>query len=209
MFLRSIASLALTLTILPLATYSQVVTVTEYASACSAIYTTGSQSVTVIQSTVTVQPVSSQDAAANDGAPFVLAVVATSNNSKKKPQTETSWLTYNGNTTTSLALAGRYEILNEQLMSTNGSYVSTSYNVLNQAFSISAYVEPINTIFSVLDGILNWTNPDFSNGTAQFYRLPANLLDNASILAKFIGPMEPAREWSAITLYAQLGMRWR
>ncbi|KAJ9628884.1 hypothetical protein H2203_002789 [Taxawa tesnikishii (nom. ined.)] len=162
-------------------------------------------STTVVPSTVLVSPTPWTDQAANSGTPFVLRIQQVDSSGWTKRQAEPSWLMYNGNTTTNGSVAEQYHINNGQLLTSNGSYVSTDFQVLNQALAASDYIEPINTTFSVADGMLNWTNPTFSNGTAQFYKLPPGLLDNALILVKFLGPMQPARSWSPIVLYADPG----
>ncbi|GAB7353922.1 hypothetical protein MBLNU459_g4266t1 [Dothideomycetes sp. NU459] len=73
---------------------------------------------------------------------------------------------------------------------------------MDQGFEASEQILPINTTFAVRNGTLSWTNAEFTNGTVQFYKLPPGLLDNAQVLCKFLGPMEPHRSWSPIVLYA-------
>ncbi|KAG9830402.1 carbohydrate-binding module family 43 protein, partial [Aureobasidium melanogenum] len=151
--------------------------------ACSATYTSGT-STTVIQSTVTVQPTPWTDTAANDGAPFVIRLQQVDVSGYPDQDTAPYWLTVNGNTTTNSSVAAVYTINEGRLAILNGSHVATNFNVVDQAFGVTDYDLPINTTFSVNDRMLNWTNPFFTNGTAQFYKLPPGLLDNALILAK-------------------------
>lgn len=181
---------------------AQTITLTTHVSACSATYTSGT-STTVIQSTVTVQPTPWTDAAANGGAPFVIRLQQVDVSGYPDQDTAPYWLTANGNTTTNSSLAAVYTINEGRLATLNGSHVATNFNVVDQAFSTTDYDLPINTTFSVNNRMLNWTNPLFSNGTAQFYKLPPGLLENALILAKFLGPMEAQRSWSPVILYVE------
>lgn len=110
----------------------------------------------------------------------------------------------NGNTTTNSSYATQYSIVNGQLVTSDGRTLSTSWGVESQAFSANDTVGPISTTFAFNASIssLSWSNANFTNGTAQFYKTPAGLLDNAQILVKFIGSMEPNRGWSPISLIA-------
>ncbi|KAG9963800.1 hypothetical protein KCU61_g3343, partial [Aureobasidium melanogenum] len=156
-----------------------------------------------IQSTVTVQPTPWTDTAANGGAPFVIRLQQVDVSGYPDQDTAPYWLTANGNTTTNSSVAAVYTINEGRLAILNGSHVATNFNVVDQAFGVTDYDLPINTTFSVNDRMLNWTNPFFTNGTAQFYKLPPGLLDNALILAKFLGPMEAERSWSPVILYVE------
>ncbi|KAH0346587.1 hypothetical protein KCU81_g3870, partial [Aureobasidium melanogenum] len=156
-----------------------------------------------IQSTVTVQPTPWTDAAANGGAPFVIRLQQVDTSGYPDQDTAPYWLTANGNTTTNQSVAAVYTINEGRLAILNGSHVATNFNVVDQAFGVTDYDLPINTTFTVNNGMLNWTNPLFTNGTAQFYKLPPGLLDNALILAKFLGPMEAQRSWSPVILYVE------
>lgn len=142
---------------------------------------------------------------ANGGTPFVVRLQQTDTSGYPDQTTAPYWLMANGNTTTDASVATVYRIVNGQLMTYNGSYISTGYGVVDQTFAISPGLGPIGTYFSVTNRMLNWTNTNFSNGTAQFYKLPPGLLQNAQILAKFIGPMEPQRSWSPVILYVDPG----
>ena len=181
---------------------AETITLTTHVSACSATYTSGT-STTVIESTVTVQPTPWTDVAANGGAPFVIRLEQVDASGYPEQDPAPYWLTYNGNTTTNSSLAAVYFITEGRLSTQNGSHVATNINVVDQAFGITDYPLPINTTFSVRNRMLNWTNPLFTNGTAQFYKLPPGLLDNALILAKFLGPMEAQRSWSPVILYVE------
>ncbi|THW37138.1 hypothetical protein D6D21_08400 [Aureobasidium pullulans] len=181
---------------------AETITLTTHVSACSATYTSGT-STTVIESTVTVQPTPWTDVAANGGAPFVIRLEQVDASGYPDQDPAPYWLTYNGNTTTNSSLAAVYFITEGRLSTQNGSHVATNINVVDQAFGITDYPLPINTTFSVRNRMLNWTYPLFTNGTAQFYKLPPGLLDNALILAKFLGPMEAQRSWSPVILYVE------
>ncbi|KAM0716879.1 hypothetical protein Q7P37_006731 [Cladosporium fusiforme] len=205
MFIRNVAATLLAIGSLNTNAFAEVITVTRYPSTCSAIYTTGSRSITVIQSTITVVPVPYDDDSWNGGTPFVLEIepdgLYNPLNSRDVPQR--SWLTLNGNTSTNPLSAGQYQIRSGQLVSVNGSYLSTNLNVQSQPFAIAPSAGTISTTFTFKDGVLNWTSPRFTNGRAQFYKLPVGLIDNAQVLCKFIGPMEPGRSWTPIVLRAK------
>ncbi|KAK6005862.1 hypothetical protein QM012_007504 [Aureobasidium pullulans] len=199
---RRFFSIASAFSLFSQACNAQTITLTTHVSACSATYTSGT-STTVIQSTVTVQPTPWTDAAANGGAPFVIRLQQVGVSGYPDADTAPYWLTANGNTTTNTSAAAVYTINEGRLAILNGSHVATNFNVVDQAFGVTDYDLPINTTFSVNDRMLNWTNSLFTNGTAQFYQLPPGLLDNALILAKFLGPMEPQRSWSPVILYVE------
>ncbi|GAB7361377.1 hypothetical protein MBLNU230_g1432t1 [Neophaeotheca triangularis] len=182
----------------------ELITVTEYPATCSAIYT--SRTTTIIQSTVTVVP-QPYDDAVNNGAPFIIGVeMLNPEGYMSRRQIETpSWVMWNGNTTITRSMAGTYRMMDGQLMSTNGSRVSTNRNVLARAFEIRDDRLDIETTFTVRGGLLYWDNPFFTNGTAHFYKLPPGLLDNALILARFrSADGERERGWSPINLYVEL-----
>ncbi|KAI5248420.1 hypothetical protein E4T42_05659 [Aureobasidium subglaciale] len=199
---RRFLSITSALSLFSQACSAQTITLTTHVSACSATYTSGT-STTVIQSTVTVEPTPWTDVAANGGAPFVIRLQQVDVSGYPDQDTAPYWLTANGNTTTNSSLAVVYTINAGRLTTLNGSHIATNFNVVDQAFGITDYNLPINTTFSVRNRMLNWTNPLFTNGTAQFYKLPPGLLDNALILAKFLGPMEAQRSWSPVILYVE------
>lgn len=184
-------------------TNAQIITVTTHISACSATYPLAST--TTVPTTVTLQPTPWTDAMANSGTPFIIRVEQTDSSGYPDESTTPYWLMENGNTTTNASIATVYRISSGELTTYNGSYISTDYGVLNEPFAVSQSLEPISTTFSVSNYTLYWNNTEFSNGTAQFYKLPAGLLDNAQILAKFIGSMEPARSWSPVVLLVDPG----
>ncbi|KAI5235488.1 hypothetical protein E4T43_09234 [Aureobasidium subglaciale] len=199
---RHFLSITSALSLFSQACSAQTITLTTHVSACSATYTSGT-STTVIQSTVTVEPTPWTDVAANGGAPFVIRLQQVDVSGYPDQDTAPYWLTANGNTTTNSSLAVVYTINAGRLTTLNGSHIATNFNVVDQAFGITDYNLPINTTFSVRNRMLSWTNPLFTNGTAQFYKLPPGLLDNALILAKFLGPMEAQRSWSPVILYVE------
>lgn len=180
----------------------QVVTVTEYASVCSAVYTTGSRSVTIVQSTVTVQPQPWSDAAANSGTAFVIEVGVPSS-SKKRQSAVTSYLMANGNTTIDGSKAALWTINDGQLSSGN-LYVTTSYGTAHEPFAVANTIGTISTTFAVQNGIFYWNNSAFDGNTTQFYKVPGGLVDNAQVVARFSGPIDPS--WAVLTLSAVPGM---
>lgn len=180
----------------------QTITVTTHISACAATYST-----VTVPSTVTVQPTPFTDAMANSGTPFVIRLQQVDTSGYPDQSSAPYWLTANGNTTTNVGSATVYEIVDGQLMTyIDGYLVSTNNGVVDQIFSASSSTAgSIKTFFTVNNRMLNWTNAVFTNGTAQFYKLPPGLLQNAQILAKLIGPMEPQRSWSPVILYIDPG----
>ena len=179
---------------------AQVVTITEYASVCSAVYTTGSQSVTVVQSTVTVQPQPWNDGAANGGAPFVVAlqygVVAAA--IKRQAGQATSYLMADGSTTTNETTATRYQIFNDQLSSVSGFLLSTTNSTLHEPFAVSSVTGAISTTFTIQNSVLSWVNSAFSGGAAQFF-----IVSNGHVEARFNGTIDSS--WRSITFIAVPG----
>lgn len=151
-------------------TLGQVITVTEYASACSAIYTSGTTSVTVVQSTVTVVPTPFNDAAANSGTPFVLQINAPGSSKRKRAA---QYIGVDGYSTDVKDSFAHYSIMNGQLYITGqgraGGYMSTSASASSQPFAEAAASGGLNTTFVVQNGALNWTNSAFFGGFAVFY----------------------------------------
>lgn len=142
-------------------------------------------------STSTVVPTPLTDQATNNGTPFVIQLRELSTTGYTKRQQSTPyWLMANGNTTTNGSLATHFQLANGQLFTTDGAYFTTNYNVGSQTFAASDTVLPINSTFASNNGVLSWTNVDFTNGTAQFYQLPAGLLDGATILVEFLDHMK-------------------
>lgn len=186
---------------------AELITVTAYPSTCSAIYTSGSQTVTVIHSTVTVVPQPFDDAA-NNGTPFIISVqMLNPEGYMAKRQMETpSWVMYNGNTTITRSIAGTYRLMDGQLLAANGSHVSTWRNVVAQAFEIRSGIAEINTTFSIRGGLLHWENDQFTDGRVDFFKLPPGLLDNAQILARFTSQTgERERGRGPVNLYVEPG----
>jgi len=205
MFVRNAAALFFTVSSLS-SVLAEVITVTQYASTCSAIYTTGTRSVTIVQSTTTVVPVAYDDAAWNGGAPFVLEIEPDSPTdplARRQSLIGRSWVALDGNTTTDPLTAGQYYIRSGQLMSVNGSSVSTDLNVVKQPFSIKPTTGSISTYFSFKDGMLNWTSPRFTGGRVKFCKQPVNLVDNAQVLAQFIGPVVEQGLCAAVRMIAK------
>lgn len=184
----------------------QVITITEYASVCSAVYTTGSKSVTVVQSTVTVEPVPWTDAAANSGTPFIIAIQfgVQSRSLRKRQSQPDAYLTADGNTTADVTLATQYSLTNGQLSSIDGRYISTTSGTPYEPFAVSSTLGSISTTFAVVNTELSWKSSAFDNGDAQFYSQPAGVVHNAQIIAKFSGAVDPS--WALISLYTMPGM---
>lgn len=192
----AIASLALLET--SCFTNAQTITLTTHISACNATYTSQG-STTIVVSTATVVPTPLTDGATNDGTPFVIALRETASGITRRQLTP-YWLMANGNTTTNASMATHYQIYNGQLSTLDGRYFTTKYGISMQTFAASTPPEPINSTFSSINGILQWTNADFTNGTAQFYQLPPNIFDNALIMVNFVGPMESGYSWEQVLL---------
>ena len=204
MYWRSAAALSLASVGLIEKAYGNLVTITEFPSACSAVYTTGSRSVTVVQSTVTVEPQPWTDSTANNGTAFVLEVewsAISGSNTKRDPVT--AYLTGTGNTTIDGTRATHYQIANGKLTSVDGGFASSSPNIANEPFDLSAGVASISTTFSVVNGALTWKNAAFSNGSAEFFKVPANLLDNAEVIVRFGGAID--QSWTPVVLLAMPG----
>ncbi|TKA43538.1 hypothetical protein B0A54_05320 [Friedmanniomyces endolithicus] len=211
MYWRSAAALSLASLSLVDRVCGSLVTVTEYPSACSAVYTAGTGTVTVVQSTVTVQPQSWNDAIVNSGTPFVLEVASPPAGSMRKRQaSDVAYLTANGNTTTDGSLATHFRIANGLLTSINGGYASASSNAVHQPFALFASVGSIETTFAVSNLTLGWNNTAFSGDAAEFLKVPAGLVSNAQVIVRFSGSIDP--RWSPILLTAmpgQFSYHWR
>jgi hypothetical protein len=184
---------------------SSLITITEHVSACSAVYTRGSSSITVVQSTVTLEPTQWTDADANSGTPFVLQV-STSSVTRKRQPPGSAWLTSEGRTTLDGSKATHYQIINGQLRSIEGDYISVYNGVANAPFELYDEVLPISTAFAVTQGVLGWENAEFQNGTANFYETPANVVDGAYVYAMFRDPHQLGSDWAPLTLMALPGM---
>lgn len=204
MFWRSAAALSLALASLFDGAQSNIITITEHASVCRAVYTTGSKSVTVVQSTVTVKPVPWTDSAANSGTPFVLEVQFGSAPTRKRTAQGPFYLTADGNTTIDSTQATQYTIISGQLSSTNGRYISTTPGTLNQPFAVLSTLESISTTFAVQNSGLVWSNSAFDNGVVTFFSTPAGVFNNAQIIVRFSGAIDPS--WSAIAFLAIPGV---
>lgn len=180
-----------------------VVTITEYPSVCSAVYTAGSRSVTVVQSTVTVQPQPWTDEGANTGMPFVIEVDWEGLGSYKKRQAaQIAYLMANGNTTTDGSKAARWQIRDGQL-SSGDLFVSTSPGIQHKPFAVASTIEAISRTFAVQNSMFYWNNSAFDGNTAEFYKWPAGVFDNAQVIARFSGPIDP--DWTRIVLSAAPG----
>ena len=139
------------------------------------------------------------DESFNNGAPFKVLIQQVNEAGWNDDVIDYYWLMPNGNTTTNCTRAARYRI-QEGKLHIAGKIISTDIGVLNMAFEPRLDRGEVTTEFFVRDGLLNWTSPHFTEGVAQFYKLPPGLLENALILSKFVGPMQPKRGWSPIKL---------
>lgn len=190
------AALSLTSASLFREAHGQVVTVIEYASACSAIYTSGSQSVTVVQTT-TASPVPLSDQAANSGTPFVLAIQL-GTLTKKRQAAQSTYLLANGSLTTDNTLAAQYKINDGQLSSEPEGYISTTPNTPSAIFAASPNIQSISLTFTVHNGVMVWSNGNFTGGVAQLYQEASG-----PVVARFSGPIDP--EWTAVKVAAESG----
>ena len=176
---------------------AQVITITEYASACSAIYTSGTTSVTIVQPTVTVQPIPFDDAAVNSGTPFALQLPPTGSGTKRKRAVE--YIGYQGYLTDDASIAADYTITNGQLSISDRDgtplrYMSTYTGASSEPFQLPATAGNINTTFVAQSGVLYWKSPSFHGGSATF-----NLdYDNSRIYIGFDGTSQG--DWIAVNL---------
>ncbi|KAK3677400.1 hypothetical protein LTR78_002938 [Recurvomyces mirabilis] len=106
----------------------------------------------------------------------------------------------NGNTTTDIQEAVRYEVQNGQLTSTTGGYVSTAPGIESLPFALTSAPEVISINFTVTNGVLVWSNAVFTDGKATLYKTPTDLVDNAQIIARLSGPT--SNDWAAVALMA-------
>lgn len=183
-------------------TLGELVVITEYASACSAIYTSGSQTTTVVQSTIVVQPEPWTDSQPNTGTPFVLEVMESTSQYNAK-RNAPSWLTMNGNTTTDGMQATQYTIGNGMLTTISGETLSAADGDEYAIFAASTDIGMITTTFAINSSVLTWVNAAFDTGAAEFFVDPAWQADSAMVLARFAGPNDAA--WEAVMLYAKPG----
>ncbi|SMQ55053.1 unnamed protein product [Zymoseptoria tritici ST99CH_3D7] len=192
------ATLGLVFAILPLVASAQVVTITEYTSgsACSAIYTTGTSTTTIVQSTVIVTPQPVSDASINGGDSFVIELQPATAD-RRRQESAPMYLDSTGTTNTDLNQAVRYRILNGTLQSVAGGYVSCDPTDDFKEFSISTTPGSIIETFYSENLIINWDNEAFDNGTTKFYTQARG--DGAlRLIAYFRGVVEPS--WSPVSL---------
>ncbi|TKA24245.1 hypothetical protein B0A50_06009 [Salinomyces thailandicus] len=105
----------------------------------------------------------------------------------------------NGNTTIDGSKAALWTINDGQLSSGN-LYVTTSYGTAHEPFAVANTIGTISTTFAVQNGIFYWNNSAFDGNTTQFYKVPGGLVDNAQVVARFSGPIDPS--WAVLTLSA-------
>ena len=148
-------------------------------------------------------PTSAADEPFNNGQPFKILIQQVHEAGWSGGVTDDYyWLMPNGNTTVNCTHGATYAI-QEGKLHIAGKIISTDVGVLNMAFEPRLTPGDITTQFFVVNGTLGWSNLHFTEGIAQFYKLPPGLLENALILSKFVGPMQPKRGWSPIRLIAK------
>lgn len=181
------------------------ITVREHIVGCaaSAVNTPASSAAA---SSFSIDSGAARDARFNAGVPFVILLqqLDMTGWGRRQAVTEYSWLMPNGNTTVNCTRAGSYTIRDGELHIGNKTF-STDNGKPNMAFVAHALIGNITRSFSVDNGFLNWTNSHFTDSVTQFYKLPPGLLENALILAKFVGPKQRERGWSPIVLHAVAG----
>ncbi|KAF7196141.1 hypothetical protein HII31_02542, partial [Pseudocercospora fuligena] len=167
------AAFGLAAAAVPFGVLSELVTVTEYPSACSAIYTSKSGSSTVIVSTVTVSPTPFSDASINNGATFAVEIQPMGQAAKKRQAESRTYLNAGGYTTTDPSQAVQYSIDDGVLSATTGGSVTADQNDTSIPFAISTTLKSIRTRFFSQNLTLNWNNTAFEGGAAEFYMTPA------------------------------------
>ncbi|KXS95898.1 hypothetical protein AC578_2649 [Pseudocercospora eumusae] len=167
------AAFGLAIAALPLGVLSELVTVTEYPSACSAIYTSKSGSSTVIVSTVTVSPTPFSDASINNGATFAVEIQPMGQAAKKRQAESRTYLNAGGYTTIDPSQAVQFSINDGVLSATTGGSVTADQNDTSVPFAISTTSKSIRTRFFSQNLTLNWNNTAFEGGAAEFYMTPA------------------------------------
>lgn len=183
-------------------TSAKLITITQYPTSCKAIYTSGSRSVTIIQSTTVVTPEPWTDSDANGGEPFVLEVQS-SGGPQRRAADDTMLVRPDGTLTTYMDAAAQYMIDEDgKLTSVDGGYISAEDTARHQIFALSPTLGSISTEFTVKDGVLTWTNSDFSNGAAQFYEIGVEGSENANrVLVRFSDRINS--DWKPILLLAR------
>ena len=178
---------------------AQVITITQYPSTCSAIYTSGTRSVTVVQSTVTVSPVPWNDNSANTGTAFVLQALP--DNTGSTPGAP-RWILPNGYLTTDGSQAAQYVIRNGQLTLQSGGSILTYEGIPFATFASSTTVGNLNTTFRIENGQLVWSNPAFTDGQAVLYQTQDSRQNSPRIVAIFYGTA-PNGDYIRIRLVAR------
>ncbi|KAH7036440.1 hypothetical protein B0J12DRAFT_765478 [Macrophomina phaseolina] len=187
---------------------ARIVTVYETATTCfpetSALGT--ASTATAARSASTSSSTVFNDANIAAGKPFLLEVLRVDGSGlsrRQQPASQASWLMENGNTTTDASRAAVCSIDSNGRLHVNSYIMSVDNGVASAPFAANAGTYNINTTFSTINTKLYWNSSAFSNGTAQFYKLPVGLLDNAEVLGKYHGPPEPNRGWTPINLWAR------
>ncbi|KAF2500181.1 hypothetical protein BU16DRAFT_613971 [Lophium mytilinum] len=145
------------------------------------------------------------DAQINSGAPFHLEVVETA---PQRPSSSAlsllrAYILPNGNTTTACAAAAVYTLRHGELHSPAGA-ITVAAGVATLPFTPAHPPQAIRGGWvAAADTKLSWGNSAFSNGTARFYKLPANLMENAVVLVGVRGDGRGRRGWSAVGLWAR------
>ncbi|KXT14759.1 hypothetical protein AC579_7809 [Pseudocercospora musae] len=167
------AAFGLAIAALPFGVLSELVTVTEYPSACSAIYTSKSGSSTLMVSTVTVSPTPFSDASINSGATFAVEIQPMGQAAKKRQAESRTYLNAGGYTTTDPSQAVQYSINDGVLSATTGGSVTADQNDTSVPFAVSTTLKSIRTRFFSQNLTLGWNDTAFEGGAAEFYMTPA------------------------------------
>lgn len=194
--------------LLPVCGQARIITVYETATTCfpSTPITGTSSTSTAARSASTPTSTVWTDANIAAGEPFLLEIqrIDTSGTAKRQQRvSQPSWLMEDGNTTTVASRAAICSIDKDGRLHVNSYIMSVNEGVPSAPFAANQGSFSISTRFSTTNTMLNWTNMAFSNETAQFYKLPAGLMDNAQILGKYFGPPEPNRGWTPIVFWAK------
>lgn len=148
-------------------------------------------------SAITSNPIDDQ---VNAGAPFIIQLPPPIVPIIKRADPQISYLMSNGNTTTDRAFAAIFQLTDDGQLTADSLVESTDHIIDFQAFagSPSDSVEPITRTFKAVNGAVVWTNETFEGNVSSFYRTPRGQADNAMIIARFRGPVNP--EWERIPL---------
>lgn len=195
-------------------TTAQVITLTEYPSACSATYGNPPETITkTTTSIVTITPIPT-GTELEDGNPFVIRI-----DQPGFPYllglSAPSYLAVNGASVSSRTDAAKFELANGTLilLQTGGlvgtleSFNTSLFPSVPAGYSpISKRVAAITTTFAVVNTTLTWNNTAFANGSASWYMSNSTTDGTSRVYARFGGQAEAGDV--AVTLVAQEGMSY-